>query len=127
MHNFLTLAIATVANFAFGAVWYSVLFGKTWQKAAGVSDEQAQACGTMPYVISFACSLLAAIGFGYLVMNSVSLEHNIFVGLIVGMLVTTSMYINHQFSGRDNAVFLIDAGYHIARFVIYALVFWFIK
>ena len=127
MFNLLPVAIATVSSFALGALWYSVLFGKIWAQAAGVSETQMKNAGFTPYVISFICSLLAAIGFQKLVMNSASLEQNIFVGALVGVLVALSLCINYQFSGRDTKVLLIDAGYHIARFVAYALVFWFVK
>lgn len=127
MYNYLALTIATVSSFALGGLWYSFLFGKIWQNATGISDEQIKNHGMMPYVVSIVCSLLAAIGFNYLVMNSVSLEHNIFMGLLVGMFVATAMFINAQFCERSNKVFLINAGYHVTRFVIYALVFWFVK
>lgn len=125
--HILAIAIATISSFVLGALWYCPLFGKIWQKAVGISDEQIKALGNVPYAIALACSFLGAMGFNYLVMNSVSLENNIFVGLMVGILVATSMCINYQFSGRDNKGFLIDAGFHIARFVLYALVFWFIQ
>ena len=29
----------TAAFFVVGAIWYGVLFGKVWQRAAGLSDE----------------------------------------------------------------------------------------
>jgi len=125
--HILALTVATVSNFVLGGLCYFLLFGKMWQQAEGISDERIKAQGTTPYIFALVCSLLSAIGFNYLVMNSISLEHNIFVALIVGSLVAASMCINYQFSGRSNKAFLINAGYHIARFVVYALVFWFIK
>jgi len=125
--HILALTVATVSNVVLGSLWYSLLFGKMWQQAEGISDEQIKAQGTTPYIFALVCSFLSAVGFNYLVMNSISLENNLFIGLIVGILVAASMCINYQFSGRDNKSFLINAGYHIARFVIYALVFWFIK
>lgn len=125
--SILAIIIATVSNFLLGGIWYSLLFGKIWQQAEGISDDRISANGLNPYASAFICSLAAAIGFNYLVMNSVSLENNIFIGLLVGILVATSICINYQFAGRNNKVLLIDSGYHIARFVIYALIFWFIK
>jgi len=37
------------AFFVVGAIWYGVLFGKAWQKAAGLSDEVVQS-GSMPLI-----------------------------------------------------------------------------
>ncbi len=39
--NHLAVFICAIANLALGALWYSpVLFGKAWQKEAGLTDEQ---------------------------------------------------------------------------------------
>ena len=127
MFPILPVAVATLSSFVLGGLWYSVLFGKIWQNASGISLDQMKNAGSMPYVIALVCSLLSAVGFHHLVMHSTSLENNIFAGLIVGILVALSLAINYQFSGRDQKVLLIDAAYHVARFVIYALVFWFVK
>ena len=37
--NWLAVFLGAVAFFATGAVWYSVLFGKAWQREAGMTEE----------------------------------------------------------------------------------------
>jgi len=126
-----TVAIitATLSSFVLGGLWYSpLLFGNIWLRESNYSCEKGKSHGVMPYVCSFVFSLLAAIGFNYLVMNSTTLYNHLIIALIVGvLLVATALGTNYQFADRSNKTFLIDAGYHVARFVIYALIFWFIN
>ncbi len=125
--NIIAICVATISNFILGGIWYSLLFGKLWQKEVGLSNEQLKASGSLPFILSFFYSLLAALGFNYLVQFSPSLEHNVIVGLIVGiLLVATSMGTNYQFAGRSSKLFLIDAGYHVAQFILYAFIFWYL-
>lgn len=39
MTDFLEILVATVAAFAVGAVWYSLLFSKSWKTLMGYTDE----------------------------------------------------------------------------------------
>ncbi len=55
--NWTAIVLATLAFFAVGALWYSVLFGKAWQKAAGLSDEQLGTGANMPLIFGL-CLLL---------------------------------------------------------------------
>lgn len=125
----IAIIASALSNFLLGGLWYSpILFGTIWQKEQNLSFEQLKSHGVTPYIFSLIFSVLAAIGFNYLIMNSTSLYNNLIIGLIVGiLLVATALGTNYQFAGRSNTTFLIDAGYHIARFVIYALIFWFIN
>jgi hypothetical protein len=43
--NYLAIAIATIASFALGALWYGPVFGKTWMKLEGLTMESLK---TMP-------------------------------------------------------------------------------
>ena len=38
--NPLAVAAAAASTFILGGLWYSLLFAKPWQRAAGVTDEQ---------------------------------------------------------------------------------------
>lgn len=124
----LALIVATVANFLLGGVWYSLLFGKIWAREEGLTKEDLKCHSSTPYIASLVCSFLAAIGFNYLVMQSPSLEYNLIVGGIVGiLLVATSLCTHYQFAGRSNKLLLIDTGYHVAQFIMYAFIFWFVQ
>jgi hypothetical protein len=125
--NIVSIIVAAASSFLLGGIWYSILFGSLWQKEVGLTCDQLKSHGVKPYIVTGIYSLIAAFAFYYLVMNSVSLSYNLIIGFIVGILVATSLGTNYQFAGRSTLLFLIDAGYHVARFVLYALIFWFIK
>ena len=36
--NYLAVVVAAVVNYIIGALWYGVIFGKTWQKLSGLSE-----------------------------------------------------------------------------------------
>ena len=112
--NILAIALATVSNFLLGGLWYSLLFGKMWMRESALDPEKIQCHSKKPYFIAFICSFFAAVGFDYLVSNSPSLEHNLIIGSIIGvLLVATSFCTNYQFAARSTKLFLIDAGYSI--------------
>lgn len=127
--NILAIIIATFSNFLLGGLWYSpLLFGSLWQKEADLTLEGIQSQGNTPYIFAFIYSIASALGFYYLVMNSVSLSQNIMIAFVVGfLLVATSLGVNYKFAGRSNKLFFIDAGYHVARFMIYAIIFWYLQ
>lgn len=125
----IAIAASTIASFILGGLWYSpILFGNIWAKEEKLNFEQAKARGITPYIYALISSLTTAIGFDYLVMHSTSLNNNLMVALIIGILfVAASLSSHYQFSGKSNTTFLIDAGYDVFRFIAYALIFWFIK
>ena len=41
--NLLAILIAAVAGFMVGGLWYGPLFGKTWQREIGLSDDDIEA------------------------------------------------------------------------------------
>ena len=36
--NYLAVVVAAVVNYIIGALWYGVIFGKTWQKLSGLPE-----------------------------------------------------------------------------------------
>lgn len=128
-HPILAILIMAISNFILGAFWYSpVMFVKAWQKESGTSCTGANQHGKTTFIYAFVYALLAAIGFYLLVHHSHSLIHDLEVGLVVGVLiVATSFGINYQFAGKSNKLFLIDAGYHVVQFLLYAVIFWLFK
>ena len=57
--------IAAISAFMIGGLWYSpILFGKVWQKEAGLSDERLAAANRgMIFGVSFVLCLIAAAAF----------------------------------------------------------------
>ncbi|WP_167767065.1 DUF1761 domain-containing protein [Jannaschia formosa] len=55
----LSVVLAAVAAWVFGAVWYGVI-GRQWMAASGLTEESIDRGNPVPYVGSFLCALLVA-------------------------------------------------------------------
>lgn len=123
--NWLAVFIAAFASFLLGGVWYSpALFGKAWQREAGLTDEQIKN-GNMVRIfgLSFILSLLAAWNFGNFLGPRPSLALGIGAGASAGLLwVAGSFGINYLFERKSLKLFLINGGYHTLQFAIIGLV-----
>src|SRR3989344_1452723 len=52
--NYIGILVASIASFAVGALWYTVLFGKPWRKLMGVDEREAQGkMSILPMVYGF--------------------------------------------------------------------------
>lgn len=118
--NYIAVIIATIAGFAIGAVWYSVLFQKQWMAATGMTDADMKARAASG---SSLLPLLAGNAIGNLVMAIVlsALIHSLSAasfGAALGVaflswlgFVITVMGVNNAFSGQKPALTVIDGGH----------------
>jgi Protein of unknown function (DUF1761) len=73
--------------------------------------------------MSFLFSLVAATAFAVWLGANPPLETSLLQGLLVGIcFVAASFGMTYQFADLSLLMWLIDAGYHVARFVLVALV-----
>lgn len=127
--NFLAVAVAAIASFALGALWYSpVLFGKAWQKELGFTDEYLQS-GNMAKIFgsSFVMMLIMSFGLAYLLPNladgALSAMSGLHYGLIIGLFfVGTSIAINLLYQRKSLKLWAIDAFYQIIFLGIMGLI-----
>jgi len=118
--------IAALSAFMLGGLWYSpALFGKTWQREAGLSDEQlAKSNKAMIFGVSFILCLIAAVAFSMVIGPEASFFMALHSGIGVGLAwVATSFGVNYLFELKSLKLWLINAGYHTFQFTIYGLVF----
>ena len=118
--------IAALSAFALGGLWYSpLLFGKVWQREAGLSDEQlAGASKARIFGLSFILCLIAAIAFSMVIGTEASFFMAFHSGVGIGLAwVATSFGVNYLFELRSLKLWLINAGYHSLQFALYGLVF----
>jgi hypothetical protein len=116
----LAVALAVVAAFGLGALWYGPLFGKRWQRLAGIPDE-AMASGNMPviYGAAFALQAVAVVALALFIGQNAGAGEGARFGLHVGAaFVATSLGVTYLFSQKPFALWLIDAGYHVAYYVV---------
>jgi len=118
--NYVAVLVATIASFAFGALWYGALFSKAWLKAIGKSEEDLKRSVT-PMVVTFVAQLvMATMLYGILVHVGIG---GIRAGIMSGVMiwagfVLTSMIINHAFQGAKPMLTLIDGGHFLGVLII---------
>lgn len=118
--NYLALAVAALASFAIGAVWYSpVLFSKAWQKGVGVTEEHMKN-SNMGVIFGSSFLLMLVMNFGLAVIlqghagPSVHASSGALYGLLIGLcFVATSIGINMLYQRKSFTLWAIDAGYQV--------------
>ena len=118
--------VAALAAFGLGGLWYSpFLFGKAWQREAGLSDEQIRSANRARiFGLSFVLCLVAAIAFSMVITPEASFFMALHSGIGIGLFwVATSFGVNYLFELKSFRLWLINAGYHTLQFTLYGLVF----
>lgn len=115
--DWLAIGLGTVAFFAVGALWYTVLFGKAWQRAVGLSDEQLKAGANMPLIFGtcFALEFLVVLTVGHMFDFLEPGDHAkmmITVGLALGVM-APAIGITYLYMRKPLSLFLIDAGHFV--------------
>jgi len=118
--NWLAILAAALSAFFLGGLWYSVLFARPWQRAAGVSDEQIRASN--PVVLfggAFLLSLVASAAFAVFLGPEINLATGALYGFTAGLCwVTASLGITYLFESRPLALFLINGGYQTLQYTL---------
>jgi hypothetical protein len=123
--NYLAVIAAAVATFALGGLWYSpALFGKAWQREAGVSEERMKSANmTLIFGLTFVLSLIAAWVFALFLGPRPPMALGLGAGFSAGLCwVAASLGINYLFERKSLKLFLINGGYHTLQFTIIGLV-----
>ncbi|MDB5350222.1 MAG: hypothetical protein JWN86_1469 [Planctomycetota bacterium] len=118
--NIWAVLAAILASGALGALWYSpVLFLRPWVRAAGREPKQ----DPMVYAVTLVSAVLAAVGFAVWLGPHPSLGSALSHGLLAGIcFAASSLGLNYAFANRGLVLWLIDGGFHVARFVLIGLV-----
>jgi len=117
--NYLAIAVAAVAGFMIGGVWYGVL-GNAWAVAQGKTKEDFKP-QPKPFIIAIISQLVMAFVLSG-VIGHVG-EPTLFRGVISGLLiwagfVATSLATNHAFQQARLSLTLIDAGHWLAVLLV---------
>ena len=104
------------AFFAVGALWYGVIFGKAWQRAAGLSTTQVRS-GNMAVIfgLTFAFEMLVAMVLWHLVARTDPSQFVVMMmatGFAAGVMIP-AIGINYLYQRKPLALFLIDAGHFL--------------
>lgn len=119
--NWVAVLAAAVSGFVLGGLWYSpLLFGKPWQRLAGLSDEALKA-GNPALIFggSFVLALVASAMFALFLGPKPGLGFAVGAGASAGLCwVAASFGINGLFQRTPLGLVLINGGYHTVQFTL---------
>lgn len=122
--NLPAVFVAALSSFLLGGLWYSpLLFMKPWNRAMGRDASSPTGHPARVFGLSFVFAFIAALAFALLLGPAPELDGALPLGLIIGLCFVTMCFgINYQFANRPLSALLIDGGYHIGQFLLYALI-----
>ena len=127
--NIWELIVASFSTFVVGFLWYgNFLFGKSWQKLAGLSDEDiAKGNMVLIYGLAFILNFIAAAFISIFAEIAMMLGTSAFLaGLFAVVLcigfVATSFGVNFLFTRKPLKLYLIDVGYMVVSFFVMGVI-----
>jgi len=120
-----TVPVAALAAFVVGGLWYSPpVFGRIWQRLAGLSDEDMRGrnLGAV-FGGSFACALVAAAVLAPFVGAESGPGFGALAGALAGLgWVATGLITTALFERRPIALALVNGGYQTVSLTAMGLV-----
>ena len=117
--NWIAISASTLLSFIVGSLWYSpILFGKLWQKEAGISDNKLKT-GNMGLIFggAFILIFISMFNLAMFLGPKADLSFGMMAGFLTGFgWVATSIGVLYLFERRSLKLFFINAGYHIICF-----------
>jgi hypothetical protein len=123
--NWLSVIVSALAAFAVGSLWYSpVLFGKTWQVLAKLSDEDIKNSNmVLIFGTTFFLNLLAALVLDMFIGRDATLVFGLMAGLMVSVFwIGSSFAITYLYTRKPLKLFMIDAGYYVTFYGIMGVI-----
>lgn len=122
--NWLSIVLATLASFAFGAVWYMGL-SRQWMAALGKTRDQLSV-GYTPFIWSVVVELVMAYFlalFTPLLMGGMSIGAAVQAAVLLWLgFVLTTMIMNHRYEGMKWSLTVIDSLHVLGVLVIQGVV-----
>jgi len=112
---------AAASAFVLGGLWYSLLFAKPWQRAAGLTDEQLRGGTVRAFVGSALLAVVMALALAAFIGATGPL-FGLFAGATAGIAwVAASFGMNYLFERRPLALFAINGGYNALSYALMGL------
>ncbi|MCW5980367.1 MAG: DUF1761 domain-containing protein [Bryobacteraceae bacterium] len=119
--NLAAIFVSAALSFVVGGIWYSpMLFGRLWLRETGLKDEELKKRNMAAvFGTSFVLSLVIALNLAAFLAGPPDLAWGLAAGALAGIgWVATAMGITYLFEKRSMKLFLINAGYHAATFML---------
>lgn len=127
--NMFAVAMASIAFFALGALWYGVLFGKAWQRETGITEPPHGAQVGKIMVLTLAFEMLVVLMLEHTIARTGASDRAIMM-IAIGFglsIMTPAIGINYLHQRRSLTLFLIDAGHFVIGMVLAGAVLIFLR
>jgi hypothetical protein len=116
--NWLAVLAAAAFSFVLGGIWYSALFAKPWQAAAGLSDaEVAGGNKALMFGAAFALALVQSAVFAMFLGPDPAPALGIGAGFAAGLCwVAAGLGLTYVFERRSLKLLAINGGYATLQF-----------
>jgi len=122
--NFVAIAVAALAMFFLGAVWYGA-FGQIWLNFLGKRKEDLNPSSPAPYITAFVGAVLNAFGLAFTLeaFQVTSIDKAVSYGAALAVFFVLATSAKHYaFSGWKWGLFLIDACYDLIGFCVMSVI-----
>ena len=120
--NYLAVFVAALSSFMVGWIWYGPLFGKTWMKLHGFTEEELKDSSmSMPVimVVNYIATALAALAIAMFIGPESTAGFGIFAGLMIAIFwIGTSRLNDVLYEKKPWGLFFINVGYNTVIYVI---------
>ena len=125
--NWLAVAVATIAYFFIGAIWYTALFGKKWvaYQKIDVNDPKMKEGSGVIMFMSFLLMAITVICLAMLVekMQLTQALSGIKLGLLTGIgFAISAVSISYLYTKKPFGLHMIDGGYHLVGHILAAVI-----
>ncbi|UJS28170.1 DUF1761 domain-containing protein [Macrococcoides canis] len=119
--NFIAAIIAGLIAFMIGGLWYSVLFGKAWQREVKITDAEIKAAGSgTPQMISAGVVEVIVSLCVFFLLTHIDLNV-LCAGAVIGLISVLSSLKNYFFEMKSIKLILINESYRMICFMIMAI------
>ncbi len=119
--NYAAVFVAAIAYWILGAIWYGILFHKSWMALEGIPENSWRSTGLLSYFISFLLNILIAYSIAQLCIwrnaNTAGRGASIGVLIWIGFIGPIS-FMNYMFEMRPRTLFAINEFYPLAGLVL---------
>lgn len=125
--NWLAVMLATLAYFVLGALWFTPLFGRAWDRSLGIERKRGERYPAIYYVVPFVSGLLVSAATAVLV-RAVGIEgwaDAALLGLVVGIGFSAAVTFTNAVTPTTRhplAFAAITGSYHVVGAVIAAVI-----
>jgi len=116
--NWLAVAVAAVAGFPLGALWYGPFFGKAWMAATGITADRVQQSNKAKiYGTTLLLNVVIATSLAMFIGPTANLPDGLFAGFMAGFTYVAAAFgITYLFEFRSIKLWAINAGYQVVIF-----------